>query len=1075
VIGPRVAAIGVLAFGVAGAAGLWPSMGSSVAFVGLLLLPGYVLGLALSEDDEHRGPQGIAIALSLSVAVFNVAAAIAAATASSWPVFLRIFVGLCVCVAALAWRRTPLAVPMRRTRCGYEWLALLLVGAALLPVVAKYAGGGVDDWWDLAYVRALSERAFLDFREPMLGTGRVHPRFSWSAWVLLQAAGRELAGADPFHLQSRVIAPVVCIGSVSAVLLLARAVFTTANRLTVILSGFAATAWIYGTDALPYFVRLHQDKFFAALVLMPVLLATALDYIARPTARRAAVVALSAMALCSVHTLVFGIGALGVLASAAAAYCGSRERRGWYTVRNGRFGYRQAAVLAAVLVLTSIPPVWQAWTLRDWFMNQGVALAMPDNPVVRAHLALGRLIAAGTPFMVVNPGAIFGPIGLVAALGACLALRRKRQGDAYLLALTLVPAAVLFLPLVAAGIGVVTVPWMLYRIGWLIPQPLLLARVFRAAVAIAWRPLRVLAVAGCVMVVVALSVPTAADRLRRGMREHPFSQEVFPRGTTLAAYRFLDRAESPGVVLAPPGFSNLIPAMTGRPVVAFSERGTLVFAGSEEAAYSRLSDRATFFACTTDAVSRKRIAEKYGVAYAVFRRRYRTAGDDMAWLERATADGVLLARDASLPIECASSEERLLRDLPAGWRIAYANSDYYVVETGLLPDAVGQERLLGATSGSDSLRASGHWFNVIGTERADARGRGELLASATAYPGGSVVLNPVPVGLGISNEILWAGGGALWDDGPVEVSVELRLRSSCPVSSIEVVPYMETRRREAFEVRVEDRVRSVQAKDGRPIRIGLEPRPRNAVRVGIRSRLGLPFGISDVRLFGERAGCTGGWNPAPRPEFVGLPLPLASYFAFVSTYPRSARAAIDLAVGVGAVTSVEDAVATLRRGIAREPGQAAAWIELGLRYDAMGRFEEALEAYRQARDVDSNSAWAHGCLAWAHLRAGRRFASLWHAWRAVRLDARYADAMTIAGLAWERLGSDFMSVRSLERAIEMAPRRGWPYLERARQLAGEGRREEARALLRRYRTLVPDDVAATEMMRSLAVSASTDG
>ena len=1061
----RAAAVGVLLLGVSGIAGAWPRLGSPLAFVALSLIPGYALGTALLEADARSGPQRIAVSLALSVAVFNVAAAIAAVTGSSWHTLSWILGGACVCLAAGAWFGAS-GFALRREAAWSEWLVLLLAVAVLLPAVSRYAGGGVDDWWDLSYVRALADRPFIDFREPMLGTGRVHPRFSWSAWLLLQAAGRELAGADPVQLQTQVLAPLVCVGSVSAVMLLARAVFSTANRVPLIVTTLVVPAWIYGTDALPYFTRLHQDKFFAALVLMPVLLAMAMDYIARPTPRRAVLVGVTGMALCSVHTLVFGIGALGALACAATGFAMSRKRRGWYTVRSGAFGARQAGVLAALLALTLVPPLWQAWALRDWFADQGVGLAAPDNPVVRAHLALDRLIAAGTPYMVVNPGAVFGPIGVMVALGTCLALRRRRQGDAYLVTLALVPAAILFLPFVAAGVGAITVPWMLYRIGWLIPQPLLVARVVQGALSAKRGVVRGIAVGVCAVVVIALSVPTAADRLRRGMREHPFSYETFPRGTTLAAYRFLERAERRGSVLAPAGFSNLVPAMTGRAVVAFSERGTLVFSGSEAAAYTRLRDRATFFACATDASARKAIAAEYGVAYAVFRRRYRTAGDEMAWLDRATADGLLLAADPALPIQCAASEERLARALPAAWRIAFTNADYFIVETD------DSDR---SAAGGLSVPPPGRWLDVVGAEPDDAREDGELLASATGYPGGIVALDPVPAGLGIGSELLWAGGGALWDDGPVEVAVELRLERACPVSSIEIVPYLETRRREAFEIRVDDRVRSVHAKDGAPIRIALEKRMRDGVRIGVRSRLGLPFGLADVRVFGDRAACTEAWRPLTHPELVGRPLPLASYFALAGAYPRSSRVALDLATRVAAVTSSEDSISTLRRGLSRESGQAAAWIELGLRLDASGRFDEARSAYRRARAVDSNSAWAHGCLAWAELRAGWPIASLWHAWRAVTLDARYADAVTIAALAWERLGSESLSADALARAIEMSPRRGWPYLERARQLAENGRREEARALLRRYRALVPDDPAVTEMLRGFAERDSQGG
>jgi len=1059
-VSTRAAAIGVLFLALSGLAGAWSAMGAPIV-VALLLLPGYALAGLLDEQGGEDGPWRLGLAFSLSMAVFSAAATIATVTAIGWVASSRLFAVMLLILGVGAWWGAPRE---REGNVRREWIGLLVAIGILLPPVVRFAGGGVDDWWDLAYVRALADRPAIDFREPWLGTGRMHPRFSWNAWLLFQAAAREWTGADSVRLQSQVLAPVVCVGSVSAAMLLARAVFAGARASAMVLTALAVIPWVYATDALPYFTRLHQDKFVAALVLTPVLVATALGYIAQPTRRHATLVGLTAIALCSVHTLVFGIGALGVVVCAVTGFWSAREGRGWYTVRHGVFEPRHALVLALLLALPLLLPLWQAWTLREWFADQGVGLAMPDNPVVRAHLALGRLIAAGSPYMIVNPSAVFGPIGIVVAWGGWLAWRSRRPGDLYLVALALVPAAVLFTPVLAAAIGTITVPWMLYRIGWLIPQPLLIARVLLAALSWKRRAWRAVAFAGCTLIVVAVTLPTAADRFRRRMREHPFTHEIFPRGMTLAAYRFLDDAKRPGAVVAPAGFSNLVPAMTGRGVLAFSERGTLVFAGSEPAAYARLRDRATFFSCATRAATRQQIADDYGVAYAVFRRRYRTAGDEMSWLDRATSDGVLLAADASVPVDCARSEDRLREIVPAAWRIVFANSDYFVVET----DAATRTAVASTTE-------SGGWLEVLGVESADPRDEGDILASATVYPGGSISLDPVPAGYGIGSELLWAAGGALWDDGPVEVSVELRPGGRCPVTAVEIVPYLETRRREVLEVRTEDRVRAVHARDGVPRRIALERRLRDSVRVVIRSRLGLPFGLSDVRLLGDRAACVDGWRPLARPELVGQPPALASYVALASTYPRSPRVAADLASRIAAVTSAEDAIATLRRGLAREPGQAAPWIELGLRLDAVGRFEEARRAYRRARAADSNSAWAHGCLAWADLRAGRRLTALWHAWRAEQLDPRYADAVTIAGLAWEQLGSESMSIRALDRAIHMAPRRGWAYFERARQLAARGQPEEARALLRRYRALVPDDPMVNERLRALAGGESRNG
>ncbi|MGH7290777.1 MAG: tetratricopeptide repeat protein, partial [Myxococcota bacterium] len=167
----------------------------------------------------------------------------------------------------------------------------------------------------------------------------------------------------------------------------------------------------------------------------------------------------------------------------------------------------------------------------------------------------------------------------------------------------------------------------------------------------------------------------------------------------------------------------------------------------------------------------------------------------------------------------------------------------------------------------------------------------------------------------------------------------------------------------------------------------------------------------------------------------------------------------------------DDAIAVLRRALRGGAEQAVPWIEYGLLLDEAGRAEEARAAYARGRDADSNSAWAYGCLGWADLRAGKPLRTLWYSWRAYALDHRYADALTIRGLAHERLGFDGASATTLDQAIALEPRRSWATLERARQLAASGARDDARALLSRYRATAPDDVAVSNALRALA---STD-
>src|SRR5205085_7364751 len=121
-------------------------------------------------------------------------------------------------------------------------------------------------------------------------------------------------------------------------------------------------------------------------------------------------------------------------------------------------------------------PLAQALALAGTFGEQGVSLSMPDNPVVRAHLTLNRLIAAGSPAWIVHPAAVFGSVTIMALVALGIAWRRRDHAAARLLVATsVVPCALLFVPGLAAIAGKIWVPWMLYRLGWLVPVAPLLA------------------------------------------------------------------------------------------------------------------------------------------------------------------------------------------------------------------------------------------------------------------------------------------------------------------------------------------------------------------------------------------------------------------------------------------------------------------------------------------------------------------------------------------------------------------------------------------------------------------------
>jgi len=1072
----RPRSLALLLFGLCGLSGHWSSLPPFVVLVALAWLPGSVAlhpcrtsCFRRHVDCPVSGPGAV---------VFESCFSLLLATAAVLPSFL-LHADLASAVGPLASVYVVLGAAglSLDVRAGSRsdrvvWAAWCLALMALLPAVLHYAGGTVDDWWDLAFVRAYADRAALDLTEPVLGTGKIHPRFAWNAWLVLQALVARVTRRELVDLQAELMAPLACVLTVSAAAAFARSVFGARRSMAITSTLLFVPCWLYGTEALPYFTRLHQDKFVVGLAIVPAMLSATVAYLRYGGASILALVAVTVLSATCIHGLLFAIGALAV------AVCMLSEAGVPAWQARSPAPLARCLPIAFIVAVAMVYPIWQAATVHGWFTMQGVTLDAPDNPVVRAHLWLQRLLWPHEGYLVVDPRAVFGLVALP-ALGGLVAAWQRRSHDAgarTILLLTLIPSALIFVPFVASVTGRVLIPWMLYRLGWLVPVPLLIGLLCQAV----WQAgsarersgaiVRGVALAGVACLAVALTVPAAADRIRRDMAEHPGSRQKQPRGTTRQLLQVLARRPLGGTVIAPPAISNVIPASTGQPVVAISERGTLVFSGDERDAYERLRDRARFFSPRADAAERRRIAAHYGATYAVFRRRLVPEGEESAWFESAGAEGFLLAMaDGSMRLW--SADEPTLRSaLPSAWRVVYANRDFFLVQIpSERAEAVRDER-------DTEERPEARWLSAFDVSAPTRRPPGAgVLASMVGFPGAEVRFDPPPLSLGISDRPVWTAGNLLWEDGPAEVAVTIHMTTPCRVEAAEIVPFLRTERREVFEVEVGAvRIRR-PARDGKPLVVPVRTPRSTEVTIRVRSLLGVPFGLSELRLLGDPASCDGGWRPLPRSLWPDQALPLADLLRQAREYPYTARAMLPVARRIAERGNERDARTLLRQALTREPASSPAWVELGLLRDAAGMPEAARSAYGRAITADSNSAWAHGCLAWSDLRGRRLVGALYHGWRALRLDPRYADAYTIVAGAVERVGDDSRARSLLREAIALDPRRDWAYMEMVRLDTAAGRSDDAVETLTALLANDPNHRWAREMKQRLTANRSGDG
>ena len=126
--------------------------------------------------------------------------------------------------------------------------------------------------------------------------------------------------------------------------------------------------------------------------------------------------------------------------------------------------------------------------------RSGARLSNPEHPVVRVHLARERLVlsqlaTSGTSDdrdnadrggdrdigYRVSASLLGHPLVLLALAAAFLGLRRPRRERRFLLTATLVPLLFAYVPAAAGLLGAVVLPWMVYRVLWMIPFGPLLA------------------------------------------------------------------------------------------------------------------------------------------------------------------------------------------------------------------------------------------------------------------------------------------------------------------------------------------------------------------------------------------------------------------------------------------------------------------------------------------------------------------------------------------------------------------------------------------------------------------------
>jgi hypothetical protein len=557
---------------------------ATLCFAGMFFVPGLLLLSAcrLTGDVGWLERPGICFALSLGM----LAVATLPIPLQGWSLHaaLPILFLECLIAAAIAAYRDP--APELIYRDGGPTREPLPLGLLGFATVALMVGawlytetGSIDRWWYLAYIRDYVNSGSIDGAEPFLGSGNVLPRFAWNTWILSFALWAKISSADPTALYERYSVLLLAPVAVSAAVFMGRAVFDT-WRLAFITGLCSVLLWTSGS-LLPALTRLPEDKLLATLILVPILVGAVVR--AAVSGRNGwnvlhrrnwiPVAAVASLAAATVHPFAYGLGLVMLLPFVVLFGVTRQTHRG------------VAVALVAVLLVSGALSYSIGSAARDAVIATGASIATPDHPVVRVHMSQDRLVDVGFG-KIVSPKLLLHPLVLLGFLGLLPLLGRSFKERYLITPATFFALSVAFLAPLTALAGTVVTPWMVYRILWAIPFALLLAVFIDEAGRLTrLRPTFVVAALALATFPWLRDAVAAHERPERQILSSPKGGEIAELVTAIG------KLPDDAVIVAAPRLSERLPALTGKHVLASSDRGTVVFSGDRALGEKRLQAR----------------------------------------------------------------------------------------------------------------------------------------------------------------------------------------------------------------------------------------------------------------------------------------------------------------------------------------------------------------------------------------------------------------------------------------------------------------------------------------------------
>ena len=446
-----------------------------LAFLLIVVLPGLIVQRAVLGSDAHPAVR-LAVAPALGIAIMAVPGFIALEAHASLDDFAMMYAIVAAAACGLATLFAPDArpepahapVPSRGVLLLAGLLLIALGGIATTPFWASNRlSADFDDWTYMAYVREYIDTEHMNESEPFLGTDEdVNPRMRDNVWVAMQALVSDATDVPPHKVLLEYLVPVLTIAAALATFALT---FTLFRNLAI---GLLAAAFQLGYGLIDLtsheafgrnlYLRISEDKMFAALVIFPVALLFLVRFLPGRSIAAYAGFALCVLAFGVVHPVPLVFLVITIACLAAIKLLADRDLRILVPM----------AALIVPVALVSVWPFIQRQLLVDaapgLFSTEGSSITFRDE---FHFVKLGFGLLVGNYHMILHPLVL-----LSIALTPLVWLAARRDLAHQLLAAMTAGALIaFFFPPFATPIAKVLTPQTLWKVPWMIPVAPVLA------------------------------------------------------------------------------------------------------------------------------------------------------------------------------------------------------------------------------------------------------------------------------------------------------------------------------------------------------------------------------------------------------------------------------------------------------------------------------------------------------------------------------------------------------------------------------------------------------------------------